>query len=341
MRIHSVCVTGRCFRDDEAPFIDLWKGVKTDMISKVCSIELPVGEHLVIYKNRIACENATGREGRIAVVSGIHGDELEGQYVCYEMIRRLKEHPEYLQGIVDIYPQLNPLGIDMASRNVPKLEMDMNRIFPGSSEGAVMERVAAAVIDDIGGADICLDVHASDTYVREIPQVRISSEFVQRLLPFAKLLNADMIWLNASATVHESTLAHSLNMLGVPTLVVEMGLGMRVNREFGNQIVDGIFNLMHEMGLWTGSVNEVREPAISTDGEVEFIRAEYAGIFLPDIAHQHYVKKDDKIGEIVDVLTGTVKQEIRAGRAGIVFTLREYPFVYEGALVARILMERE
>ena len=311
------------------------------MISKVCSVELPVGEHMVIFKNRITCENSTGREGRIAIVSGIHGDELEGQYVCYEVIRRLKEHPEYLKGIVDIYPQLNPLGIDMARRNIPKLDMDMNRIFPGSPEGAVMERVAASVIDDIVGSDVCLDVHASDMYVREIPQVRVSSEFVQKLLPFAKLLNTDMIWLNASATVHESTLAHSLNMLGVPTLVVEMGLGMRVNREYGNQVVDGIFNLMHEMGLWTGQVEEVREPAVSTDGEGEFIRAEHAGIFLPDIAHQHYVQKNEKIGEIIDVLTGTVKQEIRAGRGGMVFTLREYPFVYEGALLARILMEVE
>lgn len=307
------------------------------MISKVCSIELPVGEHLVIYRNRIACENSTGREGRIAIVSGIHGDELEGQYVCYEMIRRLKEHPEHLKGIVDIYPQLNPLGIDMANRNVPKLEMDMNRIFPGSSQGAVMERVAAAVVNDIAGADICLDIHASDTYVREIPQVRISSEFGQKLLPFAKLLNTDMIWLNASATVHESTLAHSLNMLGVPALVVEMGLGMRVNRVYGDQVVDGIFHLMHEMGLWTGPVIAVREPAVSTDGEVEFIRAQHAGIFLPEISHQHFVQQGEKIGEIVEVLTGTVKQEIRAKKAGIVFTLREYPFVYEGALLARIL----
>lgn len=315
--------------------------MEVSMISKVCSVELPVGEHLVIYKNRIACENATGKEGRIAVVSGIHGDELEGQYVCYEMTRRLKEHPEYLKGIVDIYPQLNPLGIDMASRNIPKLEMDMNRIFPGSAEGAVMERVAATVIDDIVGADVCLDVHASDMYVREIPQVRISSEFVQKLLPFAKLLNTDMIWLNASATVHESTLAHSLNMLNVPTLVVEMGLGMRVNRQYGNQVVEGIFHLMHEMGLWTGPVSAAREPAISTDGEVEFVRAEHAGIFLPEIAHQHFVQKNEKIGEIVDVLTGTVKQEIRAGRGGIVFTLREYPSVYEGALIARILVEKE
>jgi len=304
------------------------------MLEKVYAAELPVGEDLVMYKNRISCEKPVGR---IAVVSGTHGDELEGQYVCYEIIRRLEEHPEYIRGTVDVYPQLNPLGIDLARRNVPKMEMDMNRIYPGNAQGTVMERVAAAVVEDISGADVCIDVHASDMYVREIPQVRVSAEFAQKLLPFAKLLNADMIWLNATATVHESTLAHSMNMLGVPTLVMEMGLGLRITRVYGDQVVDGIFYLMREMGLWTGPVNPVREPVISSDGEVEFIRAGQAGIFLPAIAHRHYVRKDEKIGDIVNVLTGKVMQEIVAKRDGMVFTLREYPFVYEGSLIARIL----
>ena len=222
------------------------------MLETVYAAQLPVGENLIIYKNRIACDKPVGR---IAIVSGIHGDELEGQYVCYEMIRRLEEHPEYLRGTVDIYPQVNPLGIDMARRNIPQMEMDLNRIFPGNAQGTVMERAAAAVVEDITGADICIDLHASDMYVREIPQVRVSSEFAQRLLPFAKLLNVDMIWLNATATVHESTLAHSMNMLGVPTLVMEMGLGLRITRVYGDQVVEGIFHLMREMGLWSGPVS--------------------------------------------------------------------------------------
>ena len=39
------------------------------MLEKVYSAQLPVGEDLVIYRNRIACERPVGR---IAIVSGIH-----------------------------------------------------------------------------------------------------------------------------------------------------------------------------------------------------------------------------------------------------------------------------
>jgi len=62
-------------------------------------------------------------------------------------------------------------------------------------------------------------------------------------------------------------------------------------------------------------------------------------VFLPLIEHNHYVKKGDLIGEVVDPFEGTVKQQIRTERGGLLFTLRAYPVVYEGDLLARILTE--
>lgn len=67
-------------------------------------------------------------------MTGIHGDGLEGQYVCYER----------------------------------------NRIFPESDEGAVTEHMASQIMGDIAGADFCLDIHASNIFLREILQVRMS-----------------------------------------------------------------------------------------------------------------------------------------------------------------------
>lgn len=71
------------------------------MIESIISMELPAGGHLAIRRNRICPEQETKQCRRISLVSGIHGDELEGQYICYETARRVKEHPEYLKGIVD------------------------------------------------------------------------------------------------------------------------------------------------------------------------------------------------------------------------------------------------
>jgi predicted deacylase len=186
-----------------------------------------------------------------------------------------------------------------------------------------------------------LDIHASDMFVRELPQVRISREFSDALMPFAKQMNVDMIWINETDVIHEATLAHTLNTLGVPTMVLELGLGLRIDQVFGNQIVDGIFKLMSEMGIWTGPVPATQMPVISSDGEVEFIRSNRAGIFLPSTSHNHYIIPGQVIGILVNPYTGETCEEIRAKKGGLIFSLRVNPMVYEGSLIARVLNEKE
>lgn len=307
------------------------------MIETVTSVELSVQEHLVIQKNRIEPVKSKEQEKRISIVTGTHGDELEGQYVCYEVNRRIAENKEALNGIVDIYPALNPLGIDSITRGIPMYDLDMNRSFPGSEKGNMPEAVASAIVGDIAGSDVCVDIHASNIFLMEIPQVRINEETAEKLVPMAKFLNVDLVWVHASATVLESTLAHSLNCIGVPTLVVEMGVGMRITKKYTDQLVDGLFRLMKEMGMWNGPVSEVREPIISTDREVSYVNANATGMFIPVKDHGATVKKGEHIGDIISGLTGEIEETVSATADGLLFTIREYPVVYSGSLLARII----
>ncbi len=307
------------------------------MIKTVVSVGLPVDERLRIRKSVIQPKELTGDEKRICIVTGTHGDELEGQYVCYELSRRLNEDLDHLKGIVDIYPALNPLGIDSITRGIPTFDLDMNRIFPGNEDGPVQEQIAAKVINDISGANMCVDIHASNIFLREIPQVRVSEITAENLLPYAKQLNIDYVWIHAAATVLESTLAHTMNMAGVPTLVVEMGVGMRITLDYGNQLVDGIFALMKYMGIWDGPAIQPKEPIISTDGQVGFVNANHSGIFIPRVDHWNHIHKGEVIGEILNPLKGKVEETLYAPFDGMVFTLREYPIVNSGSLIARVL----
>lgn len=307
------------------------------MIRKVVSVGLSVDENIIINKNSLIPDNPTGNEKRICIVTGTHGDEIEGQYVCYKLVKKINENKQYLKGIVDIYPALNPLGIDSITRGIPMFDLDMNRIFPGDEEGAMPEYVASKIIEDIEGADFCIDVHSSNIFLKEIPQVRVSEETAEVLVPYAKKLNVDFIWVHSSATVLESTLAHSLNVKGVKTLVVEMGVGMRITKEYCDSLVDGIFNLMKDEGIWDGETKEVKEPIISTDGEVGFVNAKASGIFVPCVEHWNDIKKGEHMGDIISPLTGEIVHKVTSPCDGMIFTLREYPVVYEGSLIGRIL----
>ncbi len=296
---------------------------------------MPLDERLIIQKNVIT-SGVSAR--RVCIVTGTHGDELEGQYVCYKLARLLQRNLDKLDGTVEIYPALNPLGIDTISRGIPGFDLDMNRIFPGDANGAMAERVAYAVLEDLKGADMVVDIHSSNIFLREVPQIRINVEAAELLVPQAKLLGVDFIWVHDAATVLEATLAHSLNSTGTPCLVVEMGVGMRVNHTMGNNLVEGVLNMLSELGMWHGEVDREKlcEGIISEGDRVSFLNAEASGIFLTTRKTSEILEYGDEVGTIVDPLTGEILHHVLSPVRGYLFTLRAYPVVYDGSLLARI-----
>jgi hypothetical protein len=69
---------------------------------------------------------------------------------------------------------------------------------------------------------------------------------------------------------------------------------------------------------------------------VSFVNALASGVFITDVKNSIVVDKGECIGKIVDPLTGDVMQEVLSPVHGLLFTLRAYPVVYEGSLLARI-----
>jgi len=233
---------------------------------------------------------------------------------------------------------MNPLGIDSITRGIPAFDLDMNRLFPGNLEGNMTEALAAAAVRDIAGADVVIDIHASNIYLTEIPQIRINELNEKELVPLAREMNVDFIWVHGASTVLEATFAYSLNSIGTPCLVVEMGVGMRITKAYGDQLVDGILNLMSKMGIWEGETITVREPVISTDpADVSFLNASTGGLFVPSVKHWEKLKAGEKIGIIVNPLTGEILDRVISPVDGILFTIRDYPIVDEGSLMGRLL----
>lgn len=305
------------------------------MIKDVVDISLPVDETFRIRKNRI--ENRS-RAKRFSLVTGIHGDELEGQYVAFRINQILRENIDCVDGIVDIYPGMNPLGVDSVTRGIPAFDLDMNRIFPGRSDGDMNEYVASRLIDDIAGSDLVIDIHASNIFLTEIPQIRINEISADRLVPLARKANVDLIWVHGAATVLESTLAYALNDRNTPTLVAEVGVGMRITKEYGDQLTAGILSLLKEIGIYTGECPEVREPVISSDpDDVIFLNAPSSGIFIQTAHHGAILEKGEEVGIIVNPLTGDVLSRMVSPERGWLFTIREYPVTDQGSLIARIL----
>ena len=63
--------------------------------------------------------------------------------------------------------------------------------------------------------------------------------------------------------------------------MVEMGVGMRLTPEYGDQLTEGLFHLMEKLKIWDETTPPVRNPIISQDpDEVCYLNAPVSGIFL-------------------------------------------------------------
>ena len=117
-----------------------------------------------------------------------------------------------------------------------------------------------------------------------------------------------------------------------------MDVGMRINRRMGDRLVDGILALLVDLGIWKGEAPRVGEPIVSTKDEgVVFVNAEASGIFVPEDLQDDRVARDGRLGRILDPLHGTVLSDVLAPCDALVFSMRAYPVVYQGSLIARLM----
>ncbi len=243
-----------------------------------------------------------------------------------------------------MYPGMNPLGLETLQRMLPVFETDLNRNFPGHAEGLVPQRIAEAAMRHLKDADLVIDIHASNIFLREIPQVRIANEFSKNLVPIARNMNLDLIWVHGAMTVLETTLSHSLNSVGTPCLVVEMGVGMRITPQFTDQLVTGILKVWKQLGVLADDVElpePTHKPLLADDTNVHYVNAETSGVFVPAVEHWLRLKRGQVLGRVVSPHQGEPLSEVRSPVDGVLFTLREYPLVYEGSLMARIMETKE
>mgnify|MGYP000826127699 FL=1 len=306
------------------------------MIETVMTAQMPVGLPIKIKKNRLEPDTIQENMPRLSIVAGVHGDELQGQYICYELIRRIKEERENLKGIVDVYPCVAPMALEIRKRNAPGA-LDMNAMFPGSHHGHTIEYMAAKVIEDLKGSDFCIDIHSSDIFIRELPQIRVPENAGKKVTELAQKSGIPVLWMNSnSSSVWEGSLAYSLRRKGIPNLVIESGIALKIDYEYCKKVIDGIFRMMKELEVFEGEVSPTKKTVTVKKNDVEVIHCNTSGIFIPKIQIGSFVRENQVLGCIVRPILGAELEEVKSSCDGMIFSLREYPAVCEGELLARI-----
>ena len=137
-----------------------------------------------------------------------------------------------------------------------------------------------------------------------------------------------------------ATLTGALTQEGTPAMILMVDERRLRSQMIVDEVVDGIFCKLHEMGMWTGDVKTAPDkdsiPCMQDAEDVCRVTCTHPGMYVPREVIGEFVNEGDVLGTIFNALEGEPVETVIAPRSGLIFTQRRYSGVYPGTLIARI-----
>ncbi|MEM8562221.1 MAG: succinylglutamate desuccinylase/aspartoacylase family protein [Pseudomonadota bacterium] len=268
----------------------------------------------------------------LCLTAAIHGDELNG----IEMIRQVMYNldPEELHGMVVGVPIVNLMGFSRSSRYLPD-RRDLNRYFPGNPAGSVAARIAYAFFSDIvSSCDLLVDIHTGSFYRTNMPQLRADMAN-SRVAAFVELFG-DIPVLNSSG--NQRTLRAAAVRAGIPSVTLEAGEPMRLQRDMVDAGVKTINTLMAKSGMYSKLGLWVKPKPAFYDSF--WVRVNSSGILFSDVKLGDNVEEGEVLGAVSNPVSNE-KIEIVSPYKGRILGMALDQFVMPGFAVYHIGIRAE
>lgn len=267
---------------------------------------------------------------RVCIVTGTHGDELEGQYVCFRLNQIIRAQLERLNGTVEIYPALNPLGIDSITRGIPTFDLNMNRIFPGDPQGAMPEQIKGYTY----GIQLA-SFYISGDFVPHVRLMRTGYEDTEG----AKLFGMPYITLRQPLPFDTTLLNYNWQIWETKAYSLYGGMNDGVESPVTAEMIGTILRFAQRIGLTRKPVVGIPDfnPQVIDESSFCSVRTPQAGIFYRLKGAGAKVQEGEPLARIIDPYEGSVRAEIISPTDGIIFFAHNKPLALANTLLFNIL----
>ncbi|HUH29454.1 succinylglutamate desuccinylase/aspartoacylase family protein [Gelidibacter sp.] len=256
--------------------------------------------------------------------AGIHGDEINGVDIVRQLIARRINQPK--RGTIICMPILNIFGFLNSKRAFPD-GRDLNRMFPGSSNGSLASRVAHRLMHEIiPEVDLIIDFHTGGASRFNAAQIRIVKNQPE-LDNLARIFGAPFVLYSNHIS---KSFRNACFQLGKPILLYEGGKSFFVDDNISKVGVEGVKRILahYDMLHHRIKANAPKFPTVFIE-ESKWIRAKQSGMFKSTVKVNTKVKVDDVLGQITDPY-GKVYHEVKTTLDGYVINVNEASLVYQG-----------
>ena len=279
------------------------------------------------------------RQGPVlSLIAGIHGSEYS-PILSMQRLPTLLD-PTQMSGTVIIVHIANMPAFTGRTIYFGPIDLkNLNRSFPGKSDGTITERIAHALTTHvIKPANYVIDIHSGDAneslrpsysayyaeaggdeVVRESARIAVAFG-LETVVQFAGSYDSveDAIYTSAQAVT-----------LGIPSMDVESGELGNIDNVYIDPITDGAMNVMRELGMIAGEIEPLENPLFIA--ERARIYSEHEGIWYADplVRTGDYVTQGTRLGVITDYF-GNELETVIAPESGVLLILFGTPPVNTG-----------
>ncbi|MFC6719315.1 succinylglutamate desuccinylase/aspartoacylase family protein [Natrialbaceae archaeon GCM10025810] len=275
-----------------------------------------------------------------------HGREINGTEVLRRFHHRIPL--ESLSGTIVAVPVANPLTFDRVSYTTPEqldsINPNMNRVWPGDSEGTLHQRMAARLWAYVEGADAVVDLHTGSPDMH--PHV-VFAEDEPGSRPLAEAFGTDLLLVEPadSSEWHRRGFSGKLRVAaadeGIPAITPELAFKEQIIEDVVEDAVEGLVNVCRHLEMLPGSVPE-RDQTVARN-HLGQVTADESGLFRPDPTLEvgEAVSEGTPLGTVYHPTTYEALHEAAADRDGILYAITKEATVTEGDQLASVALVRE
>jgi predicted deacylase len=231
----------------------------------------------------------------LCLTSTIHGDELNGIEIIRQTMYDLD--PAKLSGSVVGIPIVNLSGFEQGSRYLPD-RRDLNRHFPGSTNGSLADRIAYSLFENIiRYCDMLVDIHTGSLKRTNLPQLRADmnnptvAEFTRGFDRLAVVHSSGSPGMLRTAAVNA----------GIRAVTLEAGESHRIQEHQIDAGVNSLASLMEKQRMISRMFVWGDPEPVYYDSA--WVRANYGGILFSKVDLGAKVSKGQILGYIADPIT--------------------------------------
>ena len=279
-------------------------------------------------------------EKAACIIGAIRGNEIQQLYICSQLVDALRKLEE--KGHISknneilIIPSVNNYAMNIGKRFWALDNTDINRMFPGYTQGETTQRIAAGVFEKVQGYTYGIQFASFYMPGDFIPHIRMM-ETGHHSPSLANLFGLQYVVVRKPRPYDTMTLNYNWQLWNTNAFSLYTNATDQIDEESAKHAVVAVLRFLTRMGVIKYNSHSGYIASVLQEEDLFSLKTSASGIYRRLRKPGDSVERGDVIGEIIHPYEGEVISQIISPTDGIIFFAHTSPMIMENVVAYKII----